>query len=119
MGGCVTEFAAFDADGYPTEDTLRKIEDWPNSDPHGWFDYIKSAMHKTYSKVHDYVRQDIDNKASVRTLILITCGWSGNEEVLRAMAANLMWFITWKQSCSGGMHTFEIPDSWQKQERDM
>ena len=102
----------FDNAGYPTKETLRAIEDWRHDDPHGWFDFCKAAMPTHYAKIHDYVRDDPDFDRKVRTVIFITGGWSGNEDVLGAMRANTLWVMTWRQSCSGGMVTFAVPDSW-------
>ena len=31
-----------DRDGYPTDEELAKVRDWPSDDPVGWLAYIKS-----------------------------------------------------------------------------
>lgn len=87
----------FDKDGYPTEETLIEIRDWPHKDKHGWFEYAAKAWYWP-----DMFKRDGDlYKVS-------TGGWSGNESVINAMQDNkLLWILTWVSSERGGHYVFE------------
>lgn len=98
-----------DEDGYPTEETLKQIEEWP---------------HKNYSELMEYVREtwwhpdlcdgpynDLNNTTK-NTWRLSTGGWSGNEEIVGAMMNNNMfWLMCWEQSRRGGHYTFTIQET--------
>ena len=42
-------------------------------------------------------------------LILHTGGWSGNEDIIEALAATVFWLMYWQKSERGGHYYFEIP----------
>ena len=93
----------FDADGYPSEEALKRIETWPHTG--GYADlmqYVESLWAYKDCFFHD---------AYNRTYVLTTAGWSGNESVISALQANLpFWGICWYSSFRGGKHTFVIPE---------
>lgn len=49
--------------------------------------------------------------------ILITSGWSGNEDLIGAMQENfLFWSFHWESSTRGGKHVF-FPLTWENMEK--
>jgi hypothetical protein len=90
----------FDADGYPTEKTLRTIRRWPLQDFKGLMEYIFEAW-----KYADWGWSRYGRRYSIST-----AGWSGNEEIIGALNANRMfWSLCWHSSRRGGHYVFKIP----------
>ena len=98
-----------DEDGYPTEEALDKIEKWHYNDPRGWFKFIENIWHLTswgWSKGYNIDGNYLYN--------ISTAGWSGNEDIIRAMQKNkILWSDTWVQSRRGGHYIFEVKDESQ------
>ena len=93
----------FDADGYPTQETLDAIKEWPVNDPEGWFDFVEDAW--TYN---DSFRRTFRG----RHIEAATGGWSGNESLIGAMAENgIIWAVCWQSSHRGGLYVFDIPEN--------
>lgn len=91
-----------DETGYPTEEFLEAVKNWPHSDSTGLMDEIKRAW--MYS--HYFRRRG-------RTYRLSTGGWSGNESIIAAMQSNqIFWGFCWVQSKRGGHYIFEVPEGW-------
>lgn len=91
-----------DRDGYPTEDELTKIREWKvySYTLHEFMDYVKSIW--TWP---DYIWR------SGRMYVLVTGGWSGNEDIIRAMKENtLFWLFFWESSERGGRFKFNDLD---------
>lgn len=87
---------AFDADGYPTAETLQHIVDWPHTDFKGLLDYVRQA-------VEGYGRMWEEDGA----IKLATGGWSGNESILGALHENnVFWAMCWESSHRGGLTVF-------------
>lgn len=59
---------------------------------------------------------DISDRPIIR-YTFSTGGWSGNEDLIRAMEQNWMiWSLTWVQSRRGGHYIFEDPKyEWSKE----
>ena len=104
-----------DDDGYPTEDALTIIELWHWDDIPGWFKFIENIWHLRgwgwseglFPKDNDF---DISDKQRYEYHIS-TAGWSGNEDIIRAMQENdMLWHLTWVQSRRGGHYIFELRD---------
>ena len=100
----------FDASGYPTEETLERIAKWPAPptllEVDRWLDFATDAWNTQYGVV---VFRGIEG-GSVRELI--TCGWSGNEDIIGAMTENaLFWTMCWQKSERGGKHTFRCAEA--------
>jgi len=89
-----------DADGYPDEEELKRIREWPPQDG--------------YVTLLEYVRilwryQDYFTRSSNR-YYLSTGGWSGNESLVEALAQNMVfWAMCWRLSKRGGHYEFEVP----------
>jgi hypothetical protein len=95
----------FDSDGYPTEETLQTIREWPPTDGRGLLEYVERTW--CYP---DFAM--IDEGAGSRgrsRLGFLTGGWSGNESLVSAMEQNIAWWgMNWYSSVRGGHHTFEV-----------
>lgn len=59
---------------------------------------------------NDYGTFVIDRKGNSITLILITGGWSENEEIINLISGTMFWFLCWQESKRGGYYTFTIVD---------
>jgi hypothetical protein len=88
-----------DADGYPEDYELDDIRCWTHE--RGWgalMVYVRSLWAYNY-----FYRRG-------RKYYLHTVGWSGNEDIVRALEANEMfWLFCWVSSERGGHYVFEIP----------
>ena len=99
-----------DEDGYPTDDALKKIENWSYNDPKGWFKFIENIWHLSSWGWTEgpYKQNESDLKDKYRYYVS-TCGWSGNESIIKAMQQNhVLWLISWVQSRRGGHYIFEV-----------
>lgn len=88
-----------DDDGYPTEETLRVIREWPWQDGNALFDYLAAAW------IYDNYR---DPDVGDGTATFSTGGWSGHEDMIDAAAENRMWWtMHWHSSTRGGHYVFK------------
>lgn len=97
-------------DGYPTESELQRIVDWPDSDPHGWLDFIKACW---WASDWGWTEEKSENLFGrpCRKCSISTGGWSGNEEIIEAMRKSSdgwLWSRTWYSSRRGGHYVFEV-----------
>lgn len=95
-----------DEDGYPTKEALDKIENWSYNDPRGWFKFIENIWHlRSWGWAEDY------NENGKYEYNISTAGWSGNEDIIRAMQENKnLWYFSWVQSRRGGHYIFEVEE---------
>ena len=99
-----------DEDGYPTAEALDIIQLWSYDDPTGWFEFIKQLWNMV-EWGWEVVRQPHSNRPEVAVdrYYISTGGWSGNEDVIRAMMKNTMlWSFNWVSSRRGGHYVFEV-----------
>lgn len=101
-----------DADGYPTDEELHKIQFWDPDDHQGLYDFVKSLWRWPETGC---VLQPIadDYRISPRTdgaqhWVLCTGGWSGNEDIIAAMRSSLFNLMYWVSSHRGGRTVFEV-----------
>jgi hypothetical protein len=93
-------------DEYPSEETLKKIEEWPLNEREDYAalaEFICSVWHygEPWCKL---------TGKRVKTLRLATGGWSGNESILAALDKNVMFgMLCWQMSKRGGLHIYKIP----------
>lgn len=93
-----------DADGYPTEEAVKKVREWPWEDLHGLFAYLHSLWH-----LADWGWKEGTDIKRCRVFHISTAGWSGNETLIEALEANGMaWMLTWQMSRRGGHYEFRI-----------
>ena len=89
-----------DKDGYPDKHELKKITEWDYKDFQGLMDYVFDLW--KYSNCGYWKRGRIYYHIS-------TGGWSGNEDIIRALMNNAMfWACCWWSSKRGGHYMFEI-----------
>jgi hypothetical protein len=83
----------------PTPETLHRIRHWPQPDVAGLATYVEAAWNTEYG----FLRRRGGK------LILATGGWSGNEELIRALQENrFFWMSAWESSERGGRHVFMV-----------
>lgn len=106
----------FDADGYPTEETLEAIRS--AAGPNEALDLARAAWHwpKMVSEELSAAELELVSPSyspGGRYVRFATGGWSGNESVISALKTNIMGAFSWRLSASGGLHIFkylEIPE---------
>lgn len=99
-----------DEDGYPTEEAIEQIENWSYNDPKGWFKFIENIWHLRSWGWSEVRKAYLDSPDKIEYHIS-TAGWSGNEDIIRAMQENnILWSDTWVQTRRGGHYIFEIKD---------
>ena len=87
----------FDRDGYPTDRTLKAIEEWDSKKHDSLIEFVNEAWYYP-----DYITME---GGEIR---LCTGGWSGNESLIYAMKQNRMfWLLHWYSSTRGGLHIFD------------
>jgi hypothetical protein len=90
-----------DDDDYPTDAMLDKIEKW-TGDYKELMQFIEP--HWQYGKSGYWSEDGMEYKIS-------TAGWSGNEDILRALQENYtFWSLCWVQSRRGGHYIFEVKE---------
>jgi hypothetical protein len=94
---------------YPTEEQLKAIEEWDYTDLEGLFRFIQSIwwMGEDMAEISDVKKDEYGRE--YRMVKLVTGGWSGNEDILRALHKNYMvGMISWQSSFRGGLHIYHI-----------
>lgn len=104
----------FDADGYPTDETLQRIETWPvtdNADFAAVMDFAGRAW--SYPDRWECEAQWIDPdwpSYPKRVYRFSTGGWSGNESIVAAIEANaivqMVGAWSWQR---GGHYEYRFP----------
>ena len=92
---------------YPTDSDLKKIRHW---------NWAKKSIYVYLELIHDCYnhRYGVFSVASLYkgtrlNLVLVTGGWSGNEDIISAMESDLIfWRQTWEKSIRGGRYEFKI-----------
>src|SRR4051812_17917003 len=100
-------------DRYPTDEELKRVEEWPYTDLLGLMEFVKSIwwMPDWGWKQEDKQPEEGDllHQEPYPEFRLSTGGWSGNESLIDAMQSNEMfWMICWVQSRRGGHYVFEV-----------
>jgi len=96
---------ALDENGYPDKQSLEQIANWDlrTQDIYGLLDLIKENTNWANRQI------EIKGKQVIR-FIYHTGGWSGNEDVIRALMSNgPFWSLFWYKSERGGHFYFKIP----------
>ena len=111
-------FDLFDDDGYPTEEVINYIEEFPwQEDYNKFLDFIRQlwsfsewGWEKGEPEVDYYTSYGgVPTKRTKTPYRVSTAGWSGNEMLVAAMERNIMfWNTTWVSSRRGGHYEFEI-----------
>lgn len=110
----------FDANGYPTEDTIEAIEMWGVDDEAvptpGMLEALMDFVGRAWSypnyweKTRDFVDPEYPGDRPHVRYVFSTGGWSGNESLVSAMENNLMLAImgpwSWRR---GGHYEYRLP----------
>ncbi len=94
---------------YPTEEDLKKIEEWDYLDFENLALFVQSIWHwgEDYARLSDWKVNEFNT--DYRMLELITGGWSGNEDIICALNRNQMFnMMCWYSSHRGGHHIYQI-----------
>jgi hypothetical protein len=98
---------------HPTDETLERIRTWHIRDPGGCLDFVLKHWNTGYGSASHELREcerELVHGDGVRFLRLATGGWSGNEDLFRALMENTtIWAQTWEMSKRGGLHIFRHP----------
>jgi hypothetical protein len=87
--------------GYPDEQELERIRTWPLNEA-SEFDSLMAYIREQW--VYAETGYWVQRRSVYR---LATGGWSGNEEIIRAMRGNgVFWGGCFLASISGGLHLF-------------
>lgn len=90
-----------DEDGYPTDEALERIKDWPYADFSGLFEFVAALW-----KWPNYLTAEDDR----RTYRFATGGWSGNESLIGALNSNVIArLMCWEASFRGGLTYWRLP----------
>jgi hypothetical protein len=88
-----------DDDQYPTEETLKEIEHWPNC-----YSELMERIQEIYPSYGRMEYREQDNM-----WFMATGGWSGCESIIGALRENFMFWINhWCLSKRGGYYEFQI-----------
>ena len=106
----------FDADGYPTEETLERIRSWPvkvGADFIAVMDFAGRAWsYPDYWDVAEHWSDPDDRGRACRRYEFSTGGWSGNESIVHAIEGNqivqMVGAWSWRR---GGHYEYRFPDS--------
>lgn len=98
-----------DEDGYPTQEALDKIENWPADNYLGLMVFVKSIWWMPdWGWTEEDTLSDILD-VPVMYYNISTGGWSGNESLIGAMRSNhIFWMLCWISSRRGGHFEFEV-----------
>ena len=105
----------FDRDGYPSDETLDRIERWPVAQQldgvRKCLDFVVEAWDTRYGSVHrtliDIEQAFLAPTANETFIRFATGGWSGNESLIHALQRNWMVHgLTWVMSRRGGLHIY-------------
>lgn len=99
-----------DEDGYPTDAALDVIRLWHWSDAKNWFKFIENLwVYRDWGWKEKDEPHDRNKEKTIKRYYVSTAGWSGNEDIIRAMQDNgMMWHLNWVQSRRGGHYIFEL-----------
>lgn len=90
---------------YPSKEDLEKIRHWDFS-RHTSLEFaifICEVWNKTYGTAELYGKR-------IKTLKLWTGGWSGNEDIIKAIMESDFWLLYWQVSTREGIYIFEFID---------
>lgn len=95
-------------DEYPTEEELKTIIEWHYEKPYKeLMDYVHELW--KYAETEGSWIEGADGEGN-KYYRLVTCGWSGNEDLIDALQSNLIfWILCWQKSERGGLYEFKVP----------
>lgn len=102
--------ALFDEDGYPSDQTLEEIVNFPFDNPSGFFELSEKAFNKHYGSwqiVESYENPELRSNKPLKVVKIATGGWSGNEMVVNAMIKNVIWSVHFIACFRGGLYIID------------
>lgn len=107
-----------DADGYPTEEFLTWLEEGQR--PQAALNAAKEAWRWSAENILTDAEAAIIGPLEHGDVPyrFATGGWSGNEDIIRALQVNFLTFYTWRMSVRGGLHIFVLPARWRNDKED-
>lgn len=95
----------FDADGYPSEETLELIRNWDCNNSKDIFEFIHQIwMFDMWTETKKY---NSLGEVTLHEYHISTGGWSGNESIIEALQKNfIFWMRYWYQTNKGGHYIF-------------
>lgn len=96
---------------YPTEDELKAIEEWDlgQKPASGLLELVERLWRWSDWGVRKRIGYGVLRKRKVLKFELHTGGWSGNEEIIRALMKNsVFWSQYWEKIVRGGHYYFKI-----------
>ena len=93
-------------DGYPTQAELGEIREWKIATPQAAIDLVEYI--KTLWQYATCGYFTVLNRGDSIEVKMSTAGWSGNEDIIQALRANMFWTLYWQKSERGGHYTFSI-----------
>jgi len=106
----------FDRDGYPTDETVTRIEEWPVQ---GWaidslrscLDFVIDSWDNDYGSVSRTLSSTelsmVHAQKGEKFIRFATGGWSGNESLINALRRNQMIHgLAWVATVRGGLHIY-------------
>ena len=94
-------FPVIDIDGYPTEETVDLLSTWQN------FKYAKAAMQFALDALNKLPYATVKRESNY--IYIATGGWSGCEDITRAMKENIWIHRLLIASLTGGGYYFVDP----------
>lgn len=89
---------------YPSDEALLVLEDW-GPDPSTYLELMELV-----TELWDETYGNLEETPAGR-FVLITGGWSGNEDIIAALQENVVfWSLCWMESHRGGRVVLEIPE---------
>lgn len=90
-------------DGYPTDETIKIIKNWPIPKP------------LDYKPLLEFIRPIFEEYGEIKTFdngftSIVTGGWSGCEEAISTLmiSKSMFWGVCWECSKRGGYYEFDF-----------
>ena len=104
----------FDRDGYPTDETVTRIEEWPVQnvdDVRKCLDFVVESWDTQYGAVSRTLSATemsiVHAQKGEKFIRFATGGWSGNEALINALRRNQMIHgLAWVATVRGGLHIY-------------
>lgn len=102
-----------DEDGYPTEDALNHIKEFPvTGSAKELLDFVRSLwnwdnMAGIEERPHPFKDGEVEH-----IMWFSTGGWSGNEDLIRALKSNFLGQMLWVKSERGGHHEYSYEEQF-------
>lgn len=103
----------WDDEGYPTKEVLEYIKSWDVVDEKSYIALMEFCV-----EIWAYRKESIVTKDDV-CYYFATMGWSGNEDIIKALQENsIFWMMYWAVSERGGLYVF-CPMSYEFEHRTL